>query len=269
MMGRPLAGDSTQVGRQKMIQIHPLLDGPFREASALNPGEIQVWRVSLAATPARERNLKAGLSAGELRQADGFHFAADQRRFIVRRAVLRCLLSAVLDLPPNQIRYVVGVHGKPALPNHLNPKGIRFSCTHSGDWALIALAVNGELGLDLEMHREIPEVQALTQSHFSAGEVAELTALPLTRQITGFFNGWSRKEAFVKAIGVGLSYPLSHFTVSLMSAHGVVPLAVADDAAMRRRWTLVSLELLEQFSAALVFEANQATAIRCLAWDGD
>jgi 4'-phosphopantetheinyl transferase len=230
------------------------------------PGEIHVWRIPLIGRPDAVVRLKGCLSPEELARCDGFHFATDQRRFIIRRAVLRQLLATHLATTPTDVQIKTGSQGKPFVPDQTDATGLRFNCSHSGDWALIALARGIELGVDLEQHRPLPDAEDVARNYFSPAEIRELAALPPALKTAGFYNGWARKEAFIKAIGLGLSFPLSGFTVSLSPDQPAALLSVADDAEALKKWTMFSLADIPDNSAALVFAGTSAT-VKFLAWN--
>ena len=123
------------------------------EVPTLGQSEIQVWEINLAAPPGEVSRLRNFLSAAEREQAARFHFAHDQRRFVVRRAILRRLLAASLETHPEAIQFKNSSQGKPQVFGQKLPDGLRFSCSHSADLALVALARGRELGVDLEQHR--------------------------------------------------------------------------------------------------------------------
>lgn len=234
--------------------------GAWRETSnisAPSEDEIQVWRIPLAEQSGTDTRLKEFLCPEEHDRAERFHFIRDQRRFIIRRAALRQLLAVSLRTTPQAVQFELGPHGKPFFPGQIGADGIRFSCSHSGDWALIAVARGSDLGVDLEWNRPMTEAEDLVKNFFSPAEISELANLSPTLKLAGFFNAWTRKEAFVKAIGLGLSYPLNHFSVSLAPDRPVALLEVTDEIDALKRWTLRSLEVAPNYSAALVFEGKQ------------
>lgn len=235
------------------------------KVSVPSQSEIQVWRIPLTVQPGTETRLRDFLCLQERDRAGRFHFARDQRRFVIRRAVLRQLLAASLETTPQAVQLEFGPHGKPVVSGQTSASGLRFSCSHSGDWALIALARGSELGVDLEQHRPMIEAEALAKSFFSPAEISELAGLPPTLKLAGFFNAWTRKEAFVKAIGLGLSYPLDRFSVSLAPDKPAVLLAVADEVDALKKWTLNSLDAFPNYSAAIVSECKQPF-LRSFTW---
>jgi len=236
------------------------------EVPALGQDEIQVWRINLAQDIAGEDWLNHCLSAEEREQAGRFHFAHDRRRFVVRRAILRHLLAARLGVSPDAVRFLPGPYGKPIIPGQDGSAGLRFSCSHSADLGLIAIARGRELGVDLEQHRSLADAGDLARAFFSPLEIAELMSVPHALKTRSFFDGWARKEAFIKAIGLGLSFPLHRFAVSLAPDQPAALLRVEDDPGAVDRWTMLSLDITPDYSAALVFESKGANVL-CLEWN--
>lgn len=242
----------------------------WRKISEIPPGdssEIHVWRINLILPPAEIARLLNILSDDEKKLAAQFHFAHNQRRFVVRRGVLRQLLSAQLGLRPEEIKIISANFQKPKIVAAQNPGGLQCSASHSGDWALIALAQNCEVGVDVEQHRLLPDAADLVKNFFSDWEIAEFARLSEPARTEGFFNCWTRKEAFVKALGLGLRYPLKQFSVTLTPGQPAALLEVADDSAARKKWRMTSLDVAPAHSAALVFETGLST-VRCFDWRG-
>lgn len=212
---------------------------------------IRIWQVPLDLTPEVVLRLNAWLSPEEREQASRFHFSRDQRRFVVRRAARRQLLADSLGVGPHKVRTEPGRNGKPAV---VGP--VKFNCSHSGDWALIAISRNVELGVDLEQHRDLPDADDLAKNYFSHQEIRELMSLPAEQRRVAFFSCWTRKEAFLKAVGLGLSFDLNRFSVSLAPDQQARLLEVDGDPGAVEKWAIVSLEMIPGFSAALVHEAG-------------
>ncbi len=231
----------------------------------LEPSEIHIWKIHLAA-PAAGLTPEKILSAEEYERAARYHFVADKNRFAVCRAVLRRLLGAHLEIPPADVRFDLLPHGKPVVSTAQNAADLRFSCSHSGDWALIAIARGCELGVDLEQHRERTQAEDVAARFFSETEIRELAVLPQNLKTTGFFNAWTRKEAFVKALGLGLSFPLESFSVALAPGQPAALLAVANDSEAVKKWTLTALDVRPDYSAALAF-AGKHSRVRLFNWN--
>jgi len=149
------------------------------------------------------------LGADERARADRFRFARDRRRFIVRRARLRQRLGAWVGRAPESLVFAANSHGKPVLAD-----GPPFSLSHSGDTILLAIG-DSEVGCDIEWIDPALDWAPLAATFFTATERAALAALPAEAGRHAFFACWARKEAFVKALGLGLSYPLDAFDVSV------------------------------------------------------
>ena len=178
------------------------------------------------------------LDEGERARAGRFRFARDRRRFVVRRATLRGLLAAHIGGRPAALRFEENGFGKPRLPG-----GPHFSASHSGDRMMLAIA-DAEVGADLEGVDPDLAWRPLADGLFAATERAALAALPEAAAHTAFFHCWARKEAFVKALGLGLSYPLDAFAVS-----------VSGEAALRaggEGWAIAAANAPVGYAAAVV-----------------
>jgi 4'-phosphopantetheinyl transferase len=149
------------------------------------------------------------IDAEERARAERFQFERDRRRFIVRRGWLRTLLGRHVGKAPERLAFTFGAYGKPELPG-----GLCFSQSHSGDRMMIALS-DIDIGCDIEKIDETMEWQPIAESLFAPAEREALATLPKAEGRDAFFQCWARKEAFVKALGHGLSYPLEAFTVSV------------------------------------------------------
>jgi 4'-phosphopantetheinyl transferase len=200
--------------------------------------------------------LESCLVPSERERAARFHFPHDRRRFIIRRAVLRHLLGNYAGCCPEAVCLAHTAQGKPFLEHQETPDALRFSSSHSADLALIAFARGREVGVDLEFHRPLPEAAEMAKAFFSASEIAELAQAPEAAKQKIFFDGWARKEAFVKAIGLGLSFPLNRFSVSLSPGQPAALLQVEHDPAAVERWSMQAIDASPNCSAALVGEGK-------------
>lgn len=149
------------------------------------------------------------LGADECARADRFRFARDRRRFVVRRARLRQLLGAEIGRAPQALTFGENSHGKPVLEG-----GPPFSLSHSAETMMLAIG-DADIGCDIEWIDPALDWPPLAATFFTATERAALAALPPEPARRAFFACWARKEAFVKALGLGLSYPLDAFDVSV------------------------------------------------------
>jgi 4'-phosphopantetheinyl transferase len=188
----------------------------------------------------------------ERARAARFVFDRHRSRFIAAHACLRLLLGQYIGQAPGGLRFAVGARGKPRLLD--GGTDVRFNLSHSGDLALIAVSVGIEVGVDIEQGRP-DALLDLARRFFAPGEVAALEALPMAEQAGAFVRGWTRKEAFIKALGDGLSFPLDQFEVSLApDAAGQLLLGCGSDLDATARWRLVSLAAPPGYAAALAGE---------------
>jgi 4'-phosphopantetheinyl transferase len=194
------------------------------------------------------------LSEGERRRADRFAFDRDRRRFILARAGLRRLLGARLGVGPESIDLVYGPHGKPALGSRLAPSGLRFNLSHRDDVAVYAFSREGDVGVDVEAVRRLDDADRIAARIFSPRENEAYQALGPADRPLGFFNCWTRKEAFVKATGDGLSRPLDGFDVSLAPGDPARILRVDETPGDDCGWRMESFSPAPGFVAAVVSE---------------
>ena len=192
------------------------------------------------------------LDDDERARAARFVFDRHRSRFIAAHACLRLLLGQYIGQAPAALRFTAGARGKPRLLDE--GTDVRFNLSHSGDRALIAVSVGIEVGVDIEQAR--PEALLdLARRFFAPGEVAALEALPMAEQPGAFVRGWTRKEAFIKALGDGLSFPLDQFEVSLApDAAGQLLRSCGSDVDATARWRLVSLAAPPGYAAAVAAE---------------
>ena len=218
----------------------------------LSDAEVHIWRASLNA-PATADALRALLSTDEQARADRFRFPKDRRHSIITHGLLRLLLARYLNAPPDGIRFALNQYGKPALCVARFPATpLKFNLSHSGEFVLFAFA-HRELGIDLEWtQRTLYEPEKLAERYFSAVENETLRRLPSTQKRAGFFNAWTRKEAYIKAKGRGLSLPLEQFDVSLAPGEPAQLLATRNDPPDAVRWTMRAFTPAPEYVAALV-----------------
>lgn len=231
---------------------------------SLSPTEVHVWRISLKQPVAVIQQCRQTLSGDELSRAKRFHFERDRQRFIVARSGLRQIISRYTKQQPTELYFGYTDYGKPFL-SHPAESGLRFNLSHSGDLALYALAYERDLGLDIEQIRPMADALQIAGRFFSAPENEALQTVPPEQRDEAFFNGWTRKEAYIKAIGEGLSHPLDSFDVSLKPGETAQLLAVRSAPADRTRWSLRSLVPASGYVAALVVE-GAGWQLRC--WRG-
>lgn len=205
--------------------------------------EIHVWRAFLDMDDSVVHWLKQILLPEEKAQAARFRFNHDRRRFIVGRGLLRTVLACYLQVSPQEPMFAYGPQGKPYLASPSSgSKGICFNMSHSHRLALYAVAAGNEVGVDLERVTPFPDMAAIAERFFSPGEKSALRAFAEPEATEFFYDVWTKKEAYIKAIGKGFSQGLDRFTVALGSKESNALLEVDGDPSASRGWWLQRLE---------------------------
>lgn len=217
---------------------------------------ISVWAIGLDRQFGDEEGLAESLSSDEHSRARSFRHQADQRRYTVTRAALRDVLGDRLDRPPASLCFEYSTHGKPELLSDQNGADLRFNVSHSGDVALIVVTTGVRIGVDVERVRPLQGLDAIISRFFSVEEIDALSTLPVDERLNGFFACWTRKEAFVKATGVGLSTPLAQFAVTVGPQDDPEILHIKGDREAARLWSLRDLATRSGYFGTLAVEAS-------------
>lgn len=224
-------------------------DGSFRDTMpvtaikppALADGDVHVWFAHFGPGDPAATEFDALLDAQERARADRFVFPHHRERFVRAHGVLRRVLAAYTGQNPEALSFIAGRYGKPALTGS---QGVAFSLSHAGDGVAIAVTTGHEIGIDIETPRVMNDRDDLVRRYFSASEIAAYDSTEPARRDDAFFRLWTRKEAFVKGIGLGLSRPLDSFTVGL-------GIPVYLDAPGDVAWSLHHLDPGESFVGAV------------------
>lgn len=210
---------------------------------------IDVWRVGLDA-PGDAGPSRRLLNDAERARADRFIRAEHGRSFTIAHASLRQILSRYLDIVAEAVQFSAAEKGKPRIEGET---GLQFNLSHSGELALVAVTRGRAVGVDIESMRERSAQRNIAERYFSRGEVNALFALPDAEQSAAFYRCWTRKEAYIKALGLGLSYPLDGFEVSLDES---APRLVwsKEGEAETKRWTFSNLNPGPGYAGALAAE---------------
>ena len=211
---------------------------------------IEVEVASLAAAPGAVHAAVALLSDDERHRARRFVFERDRRRFILARARLRELLGERLGTRADSIEFEYNAHGKPALSRRFTRSDLQFSVSHCDDVATYAFARGGAIGIDVEAVRPVSEADDIAARCFSRREYAAYRMLTPSERALGFCNCWTRKEAFVKALGDGLSIPLDRFDVTLAPGESARVLRI-DNTPGDSGWRLDSFRPAAGYVAAI------------------
>jgi 4'-phosphopantetheinyl transferase len=222
----------------------------------LDDNEVHVWRSELDLSEEELGKLAKTLALDEQARAARFRFPGDRGRFIVARGVLREILARYLDRDPAKLQFCYAPFAKPALASNSGVEGLRFNVSHSHGFALYAVSFRRELGVDLERMRTNFQWEPIAKRFFSPEEIDALNSVPRGLKYEAFLNCWTRKEAFVKGRGGGVSLRLDRFSVSLIPGDPVVSLKTEDDPLEASRWRLVPLAPWSGCVAALAAEGR-------------
>jgi 4'-phosphopantetheinyl transferase len=224
---------------------------------ALEATDVHVWLVSLNQPMATVTRFRQHLSPDELARAERFRFEIDRRRFIVARGYLRTILAGYLGIAPATIQFTYGDYGKPGLATSTAPSAqLKFNLAHSGELAVYAFTLIGEVGVDLERIRPDFDGDEVARRFFSPQEVAKLDQFSVADRQQAFFHCWTRKEAFIKAKGLGLSIALDQFDVTLAADEQAALLRTRWDESEAARWLLQEIEVGPEYAAAVAIEAE-------------
>jgi 4'-phosphopantetheinyl transferase len=193
------------------------------------------------------------LDRRERERAARFHFDRDRRRFVVAHAALRKILASYCQIQPVEVEFAHGDHGKPKFTD--NWSTISFNLSHSGDLALLVVARDVPVGIDVEHHRAGIEFECLSRAFFAPSEQAALMAVPPDRRLSAFYRCWTSKEAVLKALGVGLALPLDEFAVAAEPDAPARLLRLRGDPHPAAQWNLFGWPPEVGYSAAVAVRA--------------
>ena len=216
----------------------------------LAPNEVHLWIASLEPAPAESSRRMAVTTVAERQRAALFHRRQDAEHYLIAHGALRVVLAGYLTCDPASLRFDVRENGKP----FLDGGAVEFNLSHSGSLALIAVARDRPVGVDIELIRPVPELDALAARVCTAGELATLVALPHPDRERAFFTLWTRKEALAKATGEGIGGVFRDATEPAPDAHGA--------------WTIVELDDLPGYAASVAAEGVGWRLVRCGTLDG-
>ena len=222
----------------------------------MNADEVHVWRAFLDVTTVEFEMLLSFLSDDEAARAGRFHFEKDRKRFIAARGILRKILGSYLNMPPGKICFEHSAHGKPMLaPGHSNDR-ICFNLSHSGSLALYAVTRNKNIGIDIESIRNDVSPEQVAQQFFSQNEISSLEKVDISKRSELFFQYWTRKEALVKAMGEGVSFPLEQIDVSKVDGKALSPIRLLNTGTDVSDWHIQDLFPAEGYTAAFAVKES-------------
>ncbi len=227
------------------------------ETTQLGEADVHVWRAHLDAYGADELAW-ALLDTDEIGRAQRFRRPVDRDRFVAAHAIVRRVLGAYLGRAPSALRFSLGVYGKPALDVRGRAPALCFNLSHSHDVLLLGVA-RVDVGIDVERIAGDVEYNELAALVFSVIEQRALAATPLRDRQRAFFIGWTRKEAYIKATGRGVSEGVTHFDVSLEPGAAKQLLFDRRDPAGPKRWTMQDVDVDADYAASLVVAGKGRT----------
>lgn len=231
-----------------------------RAVASFTDDDIEVVVTRLVVGGEAVRASAALLSDAERQRASRFAFDRDRRRFIVARARLRELVAARLNVRAEAVELVYGAHGKPALARHSADSDLRFNVSHCDDVVVYAFSTGREIGIDVEAIRVLRDADDIAARFFSRRENEAYRALERRDRPLGFFNCWTRKEAFIKALGDGLYHPLDRFDVSLAPGEPAKIVRLENTPGDQCGWRMEGFSPAPGFVAALVTENRRRRA---------
>jgi 4'-phosphopantetheinyl transferase len=218
-------------------------------------GEAHFWEIPIAVDVEKIPSMLTLFSDDEVQRANRFHFEKDRTRFIAARAAMRQILAGYVNIPPQQLVFLYGAQGKPELPSGMAGPDIRFNLSHSRDFALLAVTHGQTVGVDIEYINRDFAREGIAERFFSPHEVGILRAVPPDELAEAFFCCWTRKEAYIKALGKGFAVPLNSFDVAF--GRGVTPaLLRVEPPQESSRWSMYAVTAPAGYTAAAVIEGH-------------
>ncbi len=232
----------------------------------LSQAEVHIWVVPLVISAEKSSYFKSILSLDEQERAGRFRKIRDAQRYVAARGSLRSLLGEYLRIEPDRLQFAYDAFGKPHLAGEEPLASMRFSVSHSEDLALFGFARGHTNGVDVERIRPDIDVEDLAARYFSPSEFQKLRALPADQQREAFYCGWTRKEAYLKARGEGLSFRLDRVEVSLTPGEPAMILKASGDRGVSRRWIVQHLSPAPGYIGAAAVEGRDI-AFRCFKYE--
>ena len=238
---------------QHHLSFHVLDRQILPQASGVELGEsdVDLWKVSLDMPRNQIDELYYTLSGVEQRKADYFRFAEQRSSYIISYGILRKVLGAYLKMNPVELNFNYGKNGKPVLAGVPSDEMIHFNMSSSRNLTVIAISRYYEIGIDIEYIGDIPEIDRTANQFFSKAEADVFHALPVYEKTKAFYNCWTRKQAFLKAIGNGSLYPLKTFDVTLAPHEPAQLLRVKGKPQEASRWSIQAIMPETNYTGAI------------------
>lgn len=227
---------------------------PPSVSPTLDAADLHVWRFSLDANANEERALTVLLSAREHERAAGIRMETHRKRYIVGHGRLRQVLARYVQHPPETIEFGRHSRGKPFVAGVQNAIGVHFNFSHTANVGLVGVALKRPLGIDVEQHRNDTDMELIARRQFAPSEQARLMSLPAAQRRAAFYECWTRKEAYLKAIGDGIAGGLQGFEVSFLISEAPALLRTKEGTEECKRWIVIPVDAGADHSAACIVE---------------
>lgn len=222
----------------------------------LVPGTIHLWRIDMSVEAERLQEFQSILSHEENERASRFCRDRDRTSFITARAAMRSILSRYLDIAPENVSFVYAPNGKPEISTGANALGLKFNLSHSRDYALLGVVLHSSIGVDIEFINQKITCVEIASRFFSFREANTLRSFPQSEQPAAFYSCWTRKEAYIKAIGSGMALALDSFEVGFGPGVPAALIRVEGKPQEPFRWTIYELGAPRNYAAAMAVQGR-------------
>ena len=224
----------------------------------MTTADVQLWSIDINVASHEPEALLSLLSDDELKRAERFRFEKHRHRWIAGRAMLRTILSAMTRRSPESLAFEYDEHAKPYLPYSSGHERIHFNLTHSSDLALLAVTSVGPVGIDVERIKPLSNIDAVVSRFFSPTERDAFCGVTGDiDRLKAFYACWTRKEAYLKALGCGISEPTDKFDVTFLSNSEPEIIANDGDNDAARDWLLFDLKVTPGYVGALAIRSKE------------
>lgn len=223
--------------------------------------DIHLWQIDTKQFVNKLPKYYVELSQDEKKRADKFYFVKDKINFILAHAFLRGLLGKYIGVETESIQFYFNRYGKPLVSTD-EGEGVCFNLSHSGSMIFIALSPLYHIGVDVEQVKENKSFLSLSSSYFTKAEHSAICELPEKEQLPAFFRCWTRKEAYIKGQGKGLSLALDSFEVNVQNSKKELLLNTCHDPLALDRWSLLDIKISDEYVAALAVENHSCQVHR-------
>jgi len=220
----------------------------------IEDNQVHIWQARIDVSSGYPKDIKDVLSADERERAISFKLQNDQIHFIIRHYLLRIILSKYCDYLADEITFRYDTHKKPAF-NMPEYRKIKFNMSFSHDLMLVAINKHNDIGIDIEKVHDINDLESVAVNNFSSKEFKYLNSS--SEKINTFFKIWTRKEAFIKATGKGMYYPLKSFCVSMDKSGNHENLIIFNHPIKSKHWRIAEIKASDGFIASIAVKTNK------------